>query len=83
MANRDYMDGLMEVSDALGGWIEAAQGQGDINASIPAIAVLYTVYARACDPVLEFLRMGGQHDDAQIIDLVMSTCFDGLNARAV
>ena len=81
IGNRDYMDGLMEVSDALGAWIEAAQAQGALNASMPAIAILYTVYARACDPVLEFLKMGGQHDNAQIIDLVMSTCFDGLNAR--
>jgi len=82
MANRDYMDGLMEVSDVLGAWIEAAQAQGALNSKIPAIAILYTVYARACDPVLEFLKMGGQHDDAQIIDLVMATCFDGLHARA-
>jgi AcrR family transcriptional regulator len=83
VGNRDYMDGLMEVSDALGAWIEAAQEQGTINAHIPAIAILYTVYARACDPVLEFLKMGGQHSDAEIIDLVMGTCFDGLNARPV
>ena len=81
MANRAYMDGLMEVSDVLGGWIEAAQAQGTLNARIPAIAILYTVYARACDPVLEFLKMGGQHDNEQIIELVMATCFDGLNAR--
>jgi len=25
--------------------------------------------------------MGGQHNDEQIVELVMSTCFDGLNAR--
>ena len=81
IGNRDYMDGLIEVSDALGNWIEAAQVQGAISAGIPAIAILYTVYARACDPVLEFLKMGGQHSDAQIIELVMRTCFDGLNAR--
>ena len=81
IGNRDYMDGLVEVSDTLGNWIEAAQAQGAISAGIPAIAILYTFYARACDPVLEFLKMGGQHSDAQIIELVMSTCFDGLNAR--
>jgi TetR/AcrR family transcriptional regulator, regulator of autoinduction and epiphytic fitness len=81
MANRAYMDGLLEVSDVLGGWIEAAQAQGDINPQLPAIAILYTIYARACDPVLEFLKMGGQHDDALIVELVLSTCFDGLNAR--
>ncbi len=81
MANQDYMDGLMEVSDTLGAWIESAQAQGAINPILPAIAVLYTLYARACDPVVEFLKMGGQHSDAEIIELVLSTCFDGLCAR--
>ncbi len=81
ISNQDYMNGLIEVSDRLGIWIEAAQSQGSINPQLPAIAVLYTLYARACDPVLEFLKMGGQHTDAQIVDLVLSTCFDGLNAR--
>jgi AcrR family transcriptional regulator len=81
MADAAYMDGLIEVSDRLGAWIEAAQAQGQINPALPAIAVLYTLYARACDPVLEFLRMGGQHEDAQIIDMVMASCFEGLCAR--
>jgi AcrR family transcriptional regulator len=81
MGHKAYMDGLMDVSDRVGSWIEASQAQGLINPDLPAIAVLYTLYARACDPVLEFLRMGGQHTDAQIIDLVLTTCFDGLNSR--
>jgi len=82
MENREYMDGLIEVSDRLGAWIEAAQAGGSISDRLPAIAVLYTLYARACDPVLEFLKMGGQYQDDEIIDLVMGTCFDGLNARS-
>jgi TetR/AcrR family transcriptional regulator of autoinduction and epiphytic fitness len=81
VGNKDYMDGLIEVSDCLGAWIEAAQAAGTMNPRLPAIAVLYTLYARACDPVLEFLKMGGQHDNATIVELVLSTCFDGLNAR--
>ena len=82
IGNKDYMDGLIEVSDRLGGWIEAAQAQGSLNPKLPAIAVLYTLYARACDPVLEFLKMSELHSDEEIISLVMSTCFDGLNSRA-
>jgi TetR/AcrR family transcriptional regulator of autoinduction and epiphytic fitness len=81
MGNKDYMDGLMDVSDRLGAWIETAQADGAINPALPAIAVLYTLYARACDPVLEFLKMGGLYDNDQIVDLVLSTCFEGLNAR--
>jgi TetR/AcrR family transcriptional regulator of autoinduction and epiphytic fitness len=81
MASQAYMDGLMDVSDVLGGWIEQAQAQGQINPALPAVAVLYTLFARACDPVIEFLKMGEQHSDEEILDLVMSTCFDGLRAR--
>ena len=81
MGNKAYMDGLMDVSDRLGAWIEEAQSQADINPRLPAIAVLYTLYARACDPVLEFLKMSELHSNDEIIALVMSTCFDGLNTR--
>ena len=81
MANKAYMDGLMDVSDRLGAWIEEAQADGAINPKLPAIAVLYTLYARACDPVLEFLKRGGLHENDQIIELVLSTCFEGINAR--
>jgi len=81
MANKDYMDGLMDVSDRLGAWIEAAQALGALNPKLPPIAVLYTLYARACDPVLEFLKMGGLYTNDEIIALVLSTCFEGLEAR--
>ncbi len=81
MKSSDYMNGLIEISDQLGAWIEAAQAQGAINPKLPAIAVLYTLYARACDPVLEFLQAAELHSDEEIVELVMSTCFDGLNAR--
>ncbi|MFL6692848.1 MAG: TetR/AcrR family transcriptional regulator [Ramlibacter sp.] len=81
MASRDYLDALVIISDTLGGWIEAAQKDGVVNAKLPPMAVLYTLYARACDPVVEFLRGGGQHSDAEIVELVILTCFDGLSAR--
>lgn len=81
MGSKEYIDGLMQISDLLGGWIEAAQAQGTLNPALPPIAVLYTLYARACDPVLEFLKSSGQYTNAQIVDLVLGTCFDGLNAR--
>ena len=76
-----YVDGLMDVSDRLGAWITAAQADGSLNPALPPIAVLYTLFARACDPVLGFLKGSGQYTNEQIIDMVLSTCFDGLRAR--
>lgn len=82
MGNKDYMNGLMDVSDRLGAWIEAAQAQGTLAPQLPPIAVLYTLFARACDPVLEFLKMSTLYQDAEIVELVLSTCFEGLSARS-
>jgi TetR/AcrR family transcriptional regulator of autoinduction and epiphytic fitness len=81
MGNKDYMDGLMDVSDRLGAWIEMAQSQGALNPKLPPVAMLYTLYARACDPVLEFLQMGELYTNEEIIRLVLTTCFEGLEAR--
>lgn len=81
MGSRDYLDTLVEMSDQLGAWIEEAKAAGALNAKLPPLTVLYTIYARGCDPVLGFLKASGQHSDDEIIELVLSTCFDGLNAR--
>ena len=81
MGNKTYLEGLMQVSDQIGLWIEAAQKDGSLNPATPPLVVLYSLYARACDPVPGFLKAGGQYTDAQIVDIVLETCFEGLKAR--
>jgi AcrR family transcriptional regulator len=80
--NRDYLNRLMEVSEKLGGWITEAQRAGDLNPALPAEVALYTLFARACDPVLGVLKAGGQFSDERIIEMLLSTCFDGLGGPA-
>ena len=81
MQHRTYLDRVMTVSERLGAWITAAQAAGEIDPRLPPEAVLHTLYARACDPVLAFLRAGGSLSDEQVIEVVLATCFDGLVAR--
>jgi AcrR family transcriptional regulator len=81
MSNRDYIDGLTQISAYLGRWIEAAQARGELSQKLPASAILYTFFARACDPVVEFLQMGGAYTDEQISDMVLMTFFEGINSR--
>ncbi len=81
MANDEYLARLMDVSEHLGAWIGAAQAAGDVNQALPPDVVLYTLFARACDPVLGLLKAGGNYDDEHIVELLLSTCFDGLGAR--
>jgi len=81
-ANRQYTDRLMALSDRLGVWILQAQASGSLRAGLPPELVLYTLFARACDPVLGLLKSTGQYTDAQIIDWLVATTFDGLASRS-
>lgn len=81
MSNGDYREVLVQISDQLCAWIDEGQRDGALDPRLPRKAVLYTLYSRACDPVVEFLKATGEHGDEQIIDLVLSTCFNGLSAR--
>ncbi len=80
LANKGYIDGLMQVSDDIGSWIVQAQADGRIAADLPPELVLYQLFARACDPVLAVMRAGGAHSDSQIVDWLVRTCFKGLAA---
>ena len=82
MTNKVYLDRLMELSDRLGEWISAAQSAGKLDRTLPPEVVLYTLYARACDPVLGLLKASGQYRDEDIVRWLLSTCFDGLSGRA-
>jgi AcrR family transcriptional regulator len=76
--SKDYLDRLSLVSDKLGAWIVAAQAEGSIKPELPPELVLYTLFARACDPVLGLLKASGQHSDEQITAWLVGTTFDGL-----
>jgi TetR/AcrR family transcriptional regulator, regulator of autoinduction and epiphytic fitness len=78
LSSKSYVDLLMRSSDLLGEWIVQAQEQGDIDPSLPPEVVLYTIFARACDPVPGFLKAGGQFSDPQIVEMMLRICFDGL-----
>ncbi len=75
-----YVQRLEELAAILSAWIEQAQWQGQM-VELPAEVVLYTLFARTCDPVLEYLRLGGAFSDAQIVDFLLATTFDGLRWR--
>ncbi len=78
ITNRAYVDRLTQVSEQLGVWIVAAQQNGGLNPQLPPEVMLYTLFARACDPVLGLLKAGGNYSDEQIIEMLLTTCFDGL-----
>ena len=80
LANRDYMMALEDVGNAIADLVEQAQQQGRLRADLPVPVLLYAIYARSCDPSFDYLRASGQWSDAEVIEMMVSACFDGLAA---
>jgi TetR/AcrR family transcriptional regulator, regulator of autoinduction and epiphytic fitness len=76
--DHSYMAVLNTLSDKMGSWIESAQSTGDMPNNIPAIALLYGVYARTCDPTVDYLKLSGEHSNEQIVEWMIEMSFGGL-----
>ncbi len=73
-----YIEKLSALTEQLGGWIGEAQEHGTLSNTLPGEVILYTIFARSCDTVADFLKMGGAFSDAEIVELLIRTCFDGM-----
>ncbi|MBL8507862.1 MAG: TetR/AcrR family transcriptional regulator [Chitinimonas sp.] len=73
-----YLERVFRLSDRMGEWIVQAQELGLLAADLPPQLILYNLFARACDPVLHFLKATGAHSDEEIIALLLRTTFTGL-----
>ena len=76
--NTRYISRLMDLNELMGQTIERAKSDGAIRRDLPTEVVLFTIYARSCDPTLDYLRLGDQYSEDQVIEFLMSTCFNGL-----
>jgi AcrR family transcriptional regulator len=82
LTNPPYMAKLGELTEKLGEWINEAQHEGNLTPSLPGEVILYTIFARSCDPVADFLKMGGAFSDEDIIELLIHTTFQGMTGRS-
>ncbi len=78
VSNTEYMDQLMQFSDSVGELISQAKKDGLLRTDLPDEFILYSLYARSCDPTLDYLKAGGAFSDQQLIDLMLSASFAGL-----
>jgi TetR/AcrR family transcriptional regulator of autoinduction and epiphytic fitness len=76
-----YLERLACLTERLAGWIQEAQASGTLSPTLPGEVILYTVFARSCDPVGDFLKLGGAFSDDEIVDLLIHTCFNGMSGQ--
>jgi AcrR family transcriptional regulator len=80
-ASAHWNAALAQIRTQLDDWIKDAQAQGSLDPQLDRSVVLLTLYARAFDPALDFLKQEGALGDQEIMEFLLNNCLDGLKAH--
>jgi AcrR family transcriptional regulator len=78
MRNVKYMLRLVKLNRQLEALVKQAQKDGDMNADLPSDVILFSYYARTCDPAVEFLSKFSKMSDDAIVQHMLTVAFRGL-----
>ena len=78
LRNMTYLGRVMQINQRMTALITSAKKSDDLRQDLPDDVILYTIYARSCDPTVDYLRMFGKLNDQQIIDHMIDICFTGM-----
>ncbi len=81
LAHPDYVDELTELSESVGALIREAKADGTLRPDLADEFVLFSLYARSCDPTVDFLKAAGSMSDEQIVEQMVTSCLDGIALR--
>ena len=78
--NVGYTMRALKLNGALSKLVREAQKSGQMRKDLPEDVILYSFYARTCDPSVEFLRLYSKLSNAEIVEHTLSVYFDGIGA---
>ncbi len=78
MLNLDYISVALKVNKRFYQMAQQAREQGAVSASIPDDVLVYTLYARACDPTMEFLLRDKRLSHEEIVSAMVQATLGGM-----
>jgi AcrR family transcriptional regulator len=78
MLHLEYLSLAFKVNKRFYALAEEAKRDGDISSKVPDDVIVYTLYARSCDPTIDYLRRDGKLSDEQIVEAMVEATFHGL-----
>ena len=80
--NLRYVAAVIKLNSQLKKRVQAAKKAGQLRNDLPDDVVLFSYYARTCDPAVEYLRLYTKMDTEAIVAHMLSVCFEGLRPPA-
>lgn len=78
LGNRDYVKRILALNERMSDLVKSAQAQGVLDPDLPPDVVVFSLYARTCDPAVEYLQMSGRYTHQQVTEYLVKVAFAGL-----
>lgn len=81
MRNLKYVTRVLKLNGQIEKLVLAAQKNGSLDASLPSDVILFSYYARTCDPAVEYLQQFSKMKNDDIVSHMLQVSFDGFSPR--
>ena len=81
MRNLTYVAKVISLNKRLEKLVKEAQKRGDLDSRLNSDVILFSYYARSCDPAVDYLRRFSEMDVDSIVKNMLTVCFQGLEGR--
>ncbi|MGE6493105.1 TetR/AcrR family transcriptional regulator [Cupriavidus metallidurans] len=79
--NLGYVTRVLKLNGRLKTLVAKAKEAGELDVSLPDDVILFSYYARTCDPAVEYLRIYAKLDDEAIVNHMLDVCFGGIGVK--
>jgi AcrR family transcriptional regulator len=76
--NLRYVAAVLKLNSQLKKIVQAAKKAGQLRTDLPDDVILFSYYARTCDPAVDYLQLYAKLDNDAIVKHMLSVCFDGM-----
>src|SRR5450830_1350767 len=81
--NLKYVMRVLKLNGQIEKLVQAAQKSGELNPALPSDVILFSYYARTCDPAVEYLQRFSKMNNEDIVRHMLKVSFDGISAPAL
>lgn len=81
MRNLKYVTRVLKLNGQIEKLVLAAQKSGQLDPSLPSDVVLFSYYARTCDPAVDYLQKFSKMTADDIVKHMLHVAFDGFSVK--
>jgi AcrR family transcriptional regulator len=77
-SNLRYIRRVLKLNGLLEKIVQEAKSLGQLRPELPDMVILFSYYARTCDPTVDYLRMYAKMGDEEIVEHLLGVFFRGV-----